>query len=136
MRPDVPPRSHRGPGQDGGGKVMTTDAGNRTTNILLSGVGGQGVILASYLLTQIAIKAGYDVKQNAVHGMSQRGGSVISHLRFGPEVHSPLISPGEADMLISLEALEALRYLPQLKAEGTLVYLSLIHISEPTRRTP
>jgi len=101
---------------------MTTDAGNRTTNILLSGVGGQGVILASYLLTQIAIKEGYDVKQSEVHGMSQRGGSVISHLRFGPQVHSPLISPGEADMLISLEALEALRYLPQLKAEGTLVY--------------
>src|SRR5680860_1891573 len=108
MRPDVPPRSHRGPGQDGGGKVMTTDAGNRTTNILLSGVGGQGVILASYLLTQLAIKEGYDVKQSEVHGMSQRGRSVISHLRFGPQDHSHLISQGEADMLLALEDLEAL----------------------------
>lgn len=102
-----------------------TATDDRTTNVLLSGVGGQGVILASYLLTRIAINDGYDVKQSEVHGMSQRGGSVISHLRFGTTVHSPLISPGAADILISLEALEALRYLPQLKPEGTLVYNSI-----------
>lgn len=97
-------------------------ATRRTTNLLLSGVGGQGVVLASYLLSQVAIAEGYAVKQSEVHGMSQRGGSVISHFRFGDVVWSPLVPPGKADVLLSFEALEALRYVPWLREGGLLVY--------------
>ncbi len=96
-----------------------------TTGVLLSGVGGQGVLLASYVLSQAAMAEGYDVKQSEVHGMSQRGGSVVSHLRFGPQVHSPLVTPGTADLLLSFEALEALRYVHWLKPGGLLVYNQL-----------
>ncbi len=91
-------------------------------NLLLSGVGGQGVILASYLLSQVALEAGYDIKQSEVHGMAQRGGSVVSHLRFGEKVYAPLFTPGQADLLLSFEPLEALRYLHWLKKDGLLVY--------------
>jgi indolepyruvate ferredoxin oxidoreductase beta subunit len=80
-------------------------------NILLVGVGGQGIILASTILSQAALLAGHDVKNNEVHGMAQRGGSVVSQIRFGKKVHSPLIKRGCAHYLISLEKLEALRYL-------------------------
>lgn len=80
-------------------------------NVLLVGVGGQGIILASTIISQAALLAGHDVKNNEVHGMAQRGGSVISQIRFGKEVHSPLIRRGSAHYLISLEKLEALRYL-------------------------
>jgi len=93
-----------------------------TTNLLLAGVGGQGVILASYLLSQVALEAGFDIKQSEVHGMAQRGGSVVSHLRFGEKVYSPLFTAGTADILLSFEPLEALRYLHWLKPEGTLLY--------------
>ena len=93
-----------------------------TTNLLLAGVGGQGVILASYLLSQVALDAGFDIKQSEVHGMAQRGGSVVSHLRFGEVVYSPLVTAGTADILLSFEPLEALRYVHWLKPEGTLIY--------------
>jgi indolepyruvate ferredoxin oxidoreductase beta subunit len=93
-----------------------------TFNILISGVGGQGVVLASYVLSRVALAEGYDVKQSEVHGMAQRGGCVTSHLRFGDKVHSSLITPGTADVLLSFEQVEALRYVHWLKAGGLLVY--------------
>ncbi|MFH0915969.1 MAG: indolepyruvate oxidoreductase subunit beta [bacterium] len=96
-----------------------------TTNLLLSGVGGQGVVLASYVLSQVALAEGYDVKQSEVHGMSQRGGSVTSHFRFGDKVWEPLVVQGAADILLAFEALEALRYVNWLKPDGLLVYNSL-----------
>jgi len=94
----------------------------RTFNILISGVGGQGVVLASYVLSQTALVEGFDVKQSEVHGMAQRGGCVTGHLRFGERVYSSLITPGTADVLLSFESLEALRYLHWLKPSGLLVY--------------
>ena len=97
-------------------------AARPTTNVLLTGVGGQGVVLASTVLAQVAMAEGYDVKQSEVHGMAQRGGSVVSHFRFGDKVWSPLVSKGEADLLMAFEALEALRYVSWLKPEGVLVY--------------
>jgi indolepyruvate ferredoxin oxidoreductase, beta subunit len=97
----------------------------RTTNVLLTGVGGQGVVLASFVLSQVAMSEGYDVKQSEVHGMSQRGGSVTSHFRFGDRVWSPLVVPGTADILMAFEALEALRYVNWLKPGGLLVYNAL-----------
>ncbi|NLE74190.1 MAG: indolepyruvate oxidoreductase subunit beta [Actinobacteria bacterium] len=98
---------------------------SRTTNIVITGVGGQGVIMASYVLGQAALTDGFDVKQSEVHGMSQRGGSVLSHLRFGGKVWSPLVSEGTADILLSFEALEALRYMSWLRPGGRLVYNTL-----------
>lgn len=80
-------------------------------NVLLVGVGGQGIILASTILSRAALLTGHDVKNNEVHGMAQRGGSVVCQIRFGKKVHSPLISRGSAHYLIALEKLEALRYL-------------------------
>lgn len=91
-------------------------------DMLLSGVGGQGVVLASFVLSHVAIAEGYDVKQSEVHGMSQRGGSVTSHFRFGEKVWAPLVSPGAADILMAFESLEALRYIHWLKPGGLLVY--------------
>ncbi|MBN2808429.1 MAG: indolepyruvate oxidoreductase subunit beta [Deltaproteobacteria bacterium] len=96
-----------------------------TTNILLAGVGGQGVLLASQIFTSVAIEADLDVKQSEVHGMSQRGGSVTSHVRFGSKVYSPTIDPGEADFLIGFERLETLRNLHCLKPGGTVIYNSM-----------
>lgn len=98
---------------------------NVTTNLLISGVGGQGVILASFVLSQAAMADGLDVKQSEVHGMSQRGGSVTSHLRFGPKVWAALITPGAADVLVAFEELEAARYLHWLRPGGTVVYNTL-----------
>lgn len=97
----------------------------KTMNILLSGVGGQGVLLASYVLSQAAMAEGFDVKQSEVHGMSQRGGSVMSHLRFGAKVASPLVTQGAADLLLSFEPLEALRYTHWLRPGGLLIYNTL-----------
>lgn len=91
-------------------------------DVLISGVGGQGVVLASYVLSQAALASGLDVKQSEVHGMSQRGGSVSSHLRFGEKVWSPLVSQGTADLLLSFEALETLRYLHWLRPESRVIY--------------
>ena len=88
--------------------------GEGTVNILLVGVGGQGTILASELLAHVFLEDGYDVKKSEVHGMAQRGGRVVSHVRFGRKVHSPLIVPGEADILVSFEMAEALRSLDWL----------------------
>lgn len=92
-----------------------------TRNILLVGVGGQGVLLASEILALGCVKAGHDVKKSEVHGMAQRGGSVSSHVRYGSKVHSPLIHKGEADILLAFESLEALRWLGFLKRDGVLL---------------
>jgi indolepyruvate ferredoxin oxidoreductase beta subunit len=90
-------------------------------SVLVVGVGGQGVVLASAVAADAARRAGFDVKQSEVHGMSQRGGVVSSHLRFGRRVHSPLIPIGEADAIVALEWNEALRALPALKPAGTVI---------------
>ena len=85
------------------------------TNILVCGIGGQGVMTATEILAEAALSLGYDVKKTEVAGMSQRGGVVTSHLRFGPQVLSPQIMPGEADLLVGFEAAEALRWAHMLK---------------------
>jgi indolepyruvate ferredoxin oxidoreductase beta subunit len=90
-------------------------------NILLCGVGGQGILLASEVLSSVLLKAGYDVKQSEVHGMAQRGGSVVSHIRYGEKVYSPLIEQGTADTVVSFELLEALRYLPFYRRGATVI---------------
>ncbi|MCT4604907.1 MAG: indolepyruvate oxidoreductase subunit beta [Marinisporobacter sp.] len=90
-------------------------------NILLVGVGGQGTILASKILSTGLMEAGYDVKMSEIHGMSQRGGSVTTQVRFGEEVYSPIIGKGEADILVSFEVMEALRWLDHLKPKGKMV---------------
>jgi indolepyruvate ferredoxin oxidoreductase beta subunit len=91
-------------------------------NVVIAGVGGQGVLMASRVLAESALKVGLDVKQNEVHGMAQRGGSVISFVRIGERVYSPVVMPGSADLLISFEPLEALRYLHYLRPGGMAVY--------------
>ena len=92
-----------------------------TKSIMLVGVGGQGTILASKLLTTGLMNAGYDVKMSEIHGMSQRGGSVSSQVRYGEKVYSPVIEIGGADILVSFEKMEALRWLEYLKLEGKIV---------------
>lgn len=94
---------------------------NETKSVLLVGVGGQGTILASKILTAGLIAAGYDVKMSEVHGMSQRGGSVSTQVRFGSKVYSPIIGRGQADILVAFETMEAIRYLPDLKPGGKVV---------------
>lgn len=94
---------------------------NDVKNILIVGVGGQGTLLASKLLGKCFLEKGYDVKVSEVHGMSQRGGSVVTYVRYGTEVFSPLIDKGEADMIIAFEQLEAARWLPYLKKDGALI---------------
>ncbi len=90
-------------------------------NIMIVGVGGQGTLLASRLLGNAIIKNGYDVKVSEVHGMSQRGGSVVTYVRYGSAVYSPVIDLGEADIIVSFELLEAARWLPYLKQGGKLI---------------
>ncbi len=92
-----------------------------TKSIILVGVGGQGTILASKLLTTGLMEAGYDVKMSEIHGMSQRGGAVSSQVRYGKEVQSPVIERGGADILVSFETMEALRWLAYLKTGGKVV---------------
>jgi len=92
-----------------------------TKSILLVGVGGQGTILASKLLTTGLMNAGYDVKMSEIHGMSQRGGSVSSQVRYGEKVYSPVIEIGSADILVSFEKMEALRWLEYLKPQGKII---------------
>ena len=92
-----------------------------TKNIMIVGVGGQGSLLASRLLGHLLLTEGYDVKVSEVHGMSQRGGSVVTYVRYGDRVYSPVIDKGEADFIVSFEALEAARYLPYLKKDGRIV---------------
>ncbi len=94
----------------------------KTFNIVIVGVGGQGVILASKIISNAAMEAGLDVKQSEVHGMSQRGGSVISHVRIGKKVYSPLVTEGEADVVLAFEKLEALRYSHWVKPNGKIIY--------------
>lgn len=93
----------------------------RTTNILLVGVGGQGTILASKILGHVAQNLGAEVKVSEIHGMSQRGGSVVTQVRFGEKVYSPVIAPGTADVILAFEKLEALRWLPFLKEGGVMI---------------
>lgn len=92
-----------------------------TKNIMIVGVGGQGSLLASKMLGKLLLSQGYDVKVSEVHGMSQRGGSVVTYVRYGDHVYSPVIEQGEADMIISFEQLEAARWLPYLKDGGKIV---------------
>lgn len=93
----------------------------KTTNVMIVGVGGQGSLLASKLLGNLLVGEGYDVKVSEVHGMSQRGGSVVTYVRFGEKVYSPIITDGEADLIISFEKLEAARYARYLKKDGRIV---------------
>lgn len=94
-------------------------------NILLAGVGGQGILLASEVLSEVMMMAGKDVKKNEIHGMSQRGGSVTSHVRYGNKVYSSIIPEGEVDILFSFELLEAKRYLPLLRENGQVIVNNL-----------
>ena len=88
---------------------------------MIVGVGGQGTLLASRVLGRVMLDAGYDVKVSEVHGMSQRGGSVVTYVRWGEKVESPVINEGEADVLLAFEQLEAARFLPYLKKDGVVV---------------
>ncbi|TFG90043.1 MAG: indolepyruvate oxidoreductase subunit beta [Syntrophobacterales bacterium] len=90
-------------------------------SVLLVGVGGQGIIRASDILSAVMMKAGFDVKKSEVHGMAQRGGCVSSHVRFGAKVYSPLAKKGDIDVLVSFEKLETLRYLDYLKPDGKVI---------------
>jgi indolepyruvate ferredoxin oxidoreductase, beta subunit len=90
-------------------------------NILFTGVGGQGILLASELTAHAQLAAGFDVKKSEVHGMAQRGGSVVAHLKYGERVYSPLIEPGTADIQVAFEELEAVRYLPYLHRDSAVV---------------
>ncbi len=92
-----------------------------TMNIMIVGVGGQGTLLASRILGKVAIKAGHDVKISEVHGMSQRGGSVVTYVKYGEKVYSPIIDFGEADIILAFEMLEAYRALPYLKKGGKII---------------
>ncbi|MBW2559135.1 MAG: indolepyruvate oxidoreductase subunit beta [Deltaproteobacteria bacterium] len=90
-------------------------------SVLLAGVGGQGTIMASDILSAVMISAGFDAKKSEVHGMAQRGGCVSSHVRFGSKVYSPLAAKGDVDILVSFEKLETLRYLEYLKIDGKVI---------------
>ena len=92
-----------------------------TKNVMIVGVGGQGSLLASKLLGHLLMEQGYDVKVSEVHGMSQRGGSVVTYVRYGDKVYSPVIDKGEADFIVSFEVLEAARWLSYLKPDGQIV---------------
>jgi len=101
------------------------------TNVLIAGVGGQGVILSSEILALAALATGRDVKQGEFHGVAQRGGAVFSHVRFGDRVHSPMVPRGQVDYLLALERLEALRYAHFVKPGGTIILND--HKVEPLR---
>ena len=94
---------------------------NNTKNIMIVGVGGQGTLLTSRILGGITVDAGYDVKLSEVHGMAQRGGSVVTFVRYGEKVAEPIVEEGQADLLIAFEMLEAKRYAHFLKKNGVLV---------------
>ena len=93
----------------------------KTVNVMIVGVGGQGSLLASKLLGKVLLDAGYDVKVSEVHGMSQRGGSVVTYVRFGDRVASPIIDLGESDFILSFEKLEAARYAEYLSPNGKII---------------
>ena len=94
---------------------------NKTRNIMIVGVGGQGTLLTSRILGHITVAEGYDVKLSEVHGMAQRGGSVVTFVRYGEKVAEPIVEEGQADVLIAFETLEALRYAHFLKKDGIIV---------------
>lgn len=102
----------------------------KTTSVLIAGVGGQGIILASDILSEVMLDAGFDVKKSEIHGMAQRGGSVSSHIRVGERVYSPTIPKGEADYLICFEKLEMLRWLDFCNAD-THVIVNDLEINPP-----
>lgn len=93
----------------------------QTKNVMIVGVGGQGSLLASKLLGKLLLTKGYDIKVSEVHGMSQRGGSVVTYVRFGDKVYSPIIDKGEADFIVSFELLEAARWTEFLKPDGRII---------------
>ena len=103
-------------------------------NILFCGVGGQGILLASEITAFALLESGYDAKKSEVHGMAQRGGSVVAHLRFGDKVYSPLIDPGQADYSVAFETMEAVRYLPFLNKNSKVV-VNTHHIAPPAVAT-
>ncbi len=103
------------------GKIRFAKGENVKMNIMIVGVGGQGTLLASRILGGAAIKKGYDVKVSEVHGMSQRGGSVVTYVKFGDKVYSPIIDKGEADLVLAFELLEAYRALPFVKKDGKIL---------------
>lgn len=92
-----------------------------TKSVMIVGVGGQGTLLASKLLGNVLLSVGYDVKVSEVHGMSQRGGSVVTYVRYGDKVYAPTIQKGQADIILAFEQLEAARWLPYLKKDGQLL---------------
>ncbi|MCE5249504.1 indolepyruvate oxidoreductase subunit beta [bacterium] len=92
-----------------------------TINVIMVGVGGQGIILASEVLSEAALRAGYDIRKSEVHGMAQRGGSVSSHVRFGKTVRSPLIENGQADIMLAFEKVEGLRASDMLRNNATII---------------
>lgn len=104
---------------------------SKVRSILIAGVGGQGVLKASDILSAVIIEAGLDVKKSEVHGMAQRGGCVTSHVRYGPRVYSPLARKGDVDLLLSFEKLETLRYLDYLK-EGGRVIINDLEVYPPS----
>ena len=94
---------------------------DRVTSLLLAGVGGQGVLLASDIICRVMMEKGFDVKKSEVHGMAQRGGCVTSHVRYGRKVYSPLARKGDVDMIVAFEKIEALRYLDYLQQGGRII---------------
>jgi len=94
---------------------------SKVTNIILTGVGGQGILMASEVISEAAVQAGYDVKKSEVHGMAQRGGSVNSHVRFGEKVYSTLVMKDDCDLLLAFEKLEALRMASFVKEDGNII---------------
>jgi indolepyruvate ferredoxin oxidoreductase beta subunit len=94
---------------------------NNVKNILICGVGGQGILLASEITSMALLRSGFDVKKSEVHGMAQRGGAVVAHLRYGEKVYSPLIEPGTADIEMAFEMLESVRYLPYLHRNSKVI---------------
>jgi len=103
-------------------KKLTISAETPSINVLMSGVGGQGVLVASDVLVLAAMHANFDAKKSEVHGMAQRGGSVVSQIRFGEKIYSPLINNRTADIILAFEKLEAIRYLDFLKPGGVIIY--------------
>lgn len=94
---------------------------DKVTNILIVGVGGQGTLLTSRIIAQVAVQMGYDVKVSEIHGMAQRGGSVVSQVRYGQKVYSPIIKKGDADIILAFEKIEAARWLDYLKPDGMVI---------------
>ena len=102
--------------------MPNTATQSNVKNIMIVGVGGQGTLLASKLMGKAFVEKGFDVKVSEVHGMSQRGGSVVTYVRYGEKVYSPIVSEGTADVILAFEQLEALRWVSFLSPEGTLIY--------------